>query len=109
KVFWERSVRRNSRMAIHLDACLQRRVAAWLCGASNAPGRGDVKPMNAERLLARFLRYVQIDTMARDDAGKYPSSAGQLELGRMIADELGAMGASEVVKDEHGIVRARLL
>jgi tripeptide aminopeptidase len=64
--------------------------------------------MNAERLLARFLRYAQIDTMARDDAGTYPSSSGQLELGRMLADELTAMGASDVEQDENGIVMATL-
>ena len=30
------------------------------------------------RLLERFLRYVRIDTTAREDAGTYPSSEGQL-------------------------------
>ena len=64
--------------------------------------------MNAERLLTRFLRYVQIPTTARDDAGVYPSSPGQMELGRILADELRAMGASEVEQDEHGIVMATL-
>ena len=40
--------------------------------------------MNRERLLQRFLRYVKIDTTARENAGVYPSSPGQLELGRML-------------------------
>ncbi len=64
--------------------------------------------MNAERLLARFLRYVQIDTTAHDDAGRYPSSPGQIELGRMLAEELRTMGASEVEQDGQGIVMATL-
>ncbi len=64
--------------------------------------------MNAERLLARFLRYVQIDTTVRDDAGTYPSSPGQIELGRMLAEELRTMGASDVEQDGHGIVMATL-
>jgi di/tripeptidase len=33
--------------------------------------------MNAERLLARFLQYVQIDTTANEASQSYPSSAGQ--------------------------------
>jgi tripeptide aminopeptidase len=64
--------------------------------------------MNAERLLERFLRYVRVDTTAREDAGVYPSSPGQIELGKMLADELRAMGASEVEQDKHGIVTATL-
>lgn len=64
--------------------------------------------MNNERLLARFLRYVRIDTTAREGVDVYPSSAGQFELGRILADELRAMGASEVEQNKHGIVTATL-
>ena len=42
--------------------------------------------MDSERLLQRFLRYVQIDTTACEGAATYPSSAGQLTLGRMLVD-----------------------
>lgn len=62
--------------------------------------------MNADRLLERFLRYVRIDTMADDSSSTYPSSAGQLELGRLLADELRAMGLADVEMDEHGLVYA---
>ena len=41
--------------------------------------------MNRDRLLQRFLRYVQIDTTARPEAEGYPSSPGQLELGRLCS------------------------
>ena len=44
--------------------------------------------MNSQRLLERFLRYVQIDTTARQDTEDYPSSPGQLELGRLLVAEL---------------------
>jgi tripeptide aminopeptidase len=64
--------------------------------------------MDAERLLQRFLRYVQIDTTARDGAEIYPSSPGQLELGRMLAEELRGMGLTSVEHDEHGLVMATL-
>jgi tripeptide aminopeptidase len=60
--------------------------------------------MNSERLLERFLRYVQVDTTAVENAGRYPSSPGQLELGRMLVEELRAMGITDAEQDEHGIV-----
>ena len=62
--------------------------------------------MNRQRLLERFLRYVKIDTTARDGAEAYPSSPGQLELGRLLVDELRAMGLADARQDEHGIVLA---
>jgi len=62
--------------------------------------------INRQRLLDRFLRYVRIDTTAVDDAGVYPSSPGQMELGAMIAEELAGMGAADVVQDQHGVVMA---
>ena len=60
--------------------------------------------INRERLLERFLRYVKVDTTAVEDAGKYPSSDGQLELGKTLVDELKAMGIENAAQDEFGIV-----
>ena len=62
--------------------------------------------MNRERLLERFLQYVTIDTMARDDTSQYPSSPGQLELGRLVVDQLRQIGVEDAAQDEHGIVMA---
>ena len=62
--------------------------------------------INSERLLERFLRYVHVDTTAVENAGCYPSSAGQLELGRILVEELRAIGLSDAQQDEHGIVMA---
>ncbi|MBN1910806.1 MAG: peptidase T [Pirellulales bacterium] len=64
--------------------------------------------MNRDRLLERFLRYIAIDTMAQGDAEGYPSSPGQLELGRLLLGELQAMGLADAQQDEHGIVTATL-
>ncbi len=61
-----------------------------------------------DTLLDRFCRYVKVETTAVEDAGKYPSSPGQLELGRMLADELRALKVDGVAMDEHGIVTATL-
>lgn len=62
--------------------------------------------INRERLLARFLRYVQVDTTAVEGASCYPSSPGQLTLGAMLVEELRAMGIEDVSHSEHGIVMA---
>ena len=70
--------------------------------------RPAVPLMNADRLLERFLRYVQIDTTAREGAGVYPSSPGQIELGRLILGELQAMGLADATQNAHGIVVATL-
>ncbi|MBI1249554.1 peptidase T [bacterium] len=60
--------------------------------------------MSRERLLQRFLRYVQIDTTAGEPGEKYPSSDGQLLLGKMLAGELQSMGVDDAEQDEHGLV-----
>lgn len=62
--------------------------------------------INHARLLGRFLRYVQIDTTADENAGKYPSSPGQLVLGKLLVDELREMGLKQVEQDSHGLVWA---
>ena len=64
--------------------------------------------MNHQRLLERFLRYVQIDTTARPDAEDYPSSPGQLDLGRLLLGELQALGLADARQNRHGIVLATI-
>jgi tripeptide aminopeptidase len=60
------------------------------------------------KLLERFCRYVRIDTQANEKATTYPSSPGQLELGRLLAEELRALGLRDAAKDEYGIVMATI-
>jgi tripeptide aminopeptidase len=64
--------------------------------------------MNNQRLLERFLRYVAVDTMANDESDTYPSSPGQLELGKQVAAELRELGLADVSHDEHGIIMATI-
>src|SRR5438445_13034796 len=59
-----------------------------------------------EALLSRFCRYVRIDTQADERATTYPSSVGQLELGRLLVHELQALGLTDAAQDAHGIVMA---
>ena len=57
-------------------------------------------------LLDRFLRYVKIDTQADETSSTYPSTAKQLTLSRMLADECRGLGLADVTCDEFGIVMA---
>ena len=61
-----------------------------------------------ETLLERFCRYVQFDTQADETAPTYPSSAGQLELGLLLVEELRGMGLQDASVDEHGIILATI-
>ena len=60
--------------------------------------------MNRQRLLERFLRYVQVDTTANEHQDEYPSSPGQWELGKMLVEELRGMGYENAHQDEHALV-----
>ncbi len=62
----------------------------------------------AEDLLERFLRYVQIDTQSRVDRERSPSTPGQLNLSRLLVEELQAIGLTDAALDEHGYVYATL-
>jgi tripeptide aminopeptidase len=59
-------------------------------------------------LLDRFCRYVRMDTQADESARTYPSSPGQLELGRLLAQELRDLGLRDAAQDKHGIVLATI-
>jgi len=61
-----------------------------------------------ESLIERFCRYVKVDTQAQDNAGTYPSSPGQMELGRILAGELRSVGLADAAIDDHGIVMATI-
>src|SRR5262245_46062368 len=58
--------------------------------------------------LERFLHYVQIDTQSDADSTSFPSTAKQLDLSRLLVDELRALGLDDARLDEHGYVFATL-
>jgi tripeptide aminopeptidase len=62
----------------------------------------------AEDAAERFLRYVQIDTQSDEDSAEYPSTAKQLDLLRLLVEELTAIGLEDAAIDEHGYVTATL-
>ncbi len=57
-----------------------------------------------DTLLDRFLRYVKVETTSVEETDKYPSSPGQLELARLLADELRALKVQDVSVSEHAVV-----
>lgn len=59
-----------------------------------------------DSLLDRFLRYVRIDTQADETSTSYPSTAKQLTLSRLLAEECKALGLDDVSCDQYGIVLA---
>ena len=60
-----------------------------------------------EKLLNRFLRYVSVDTQSNEESQSQPSALKELDLLRMLQDELKALGV-EVTLDEYGYVMASI-
>ena len=60
-----------------------------------------------EQLIDRFLRYVSVDTQSNPESESQPSAAKELDLLRMLKDELEAMGV-EAELDEYGYVMATI-
>ena len=58
-------------------------------------------------ILDRFLRYVAVDTQSNEESESQPSEAKELDLLRLLRDELTAMGV-EATLDEYGYVMASI-
>jgi tripeptide aminopeptidase len=56
-----------------------------------------------EKIEDRFLRYVSVDTQSNEESESQPSTANQLNLLKMLCDELLAMGVKAEL-DEYGYV-----
>lgn len=59
-------------------------------------------------LEERFLRYVKIDTQADESSPTNPSTAIQLDLQRVLVEELIELGASDVRLTDYGAVIATI-
>jgi len=73
-----------------------------------APFTSPLAEAIAPDVLDRFLRYVRIDTQSAREHEGTPSTPGQLELGRLLVDELQGLGLGDASVDEHGYVMATL-
>lgn len=57
-------------------------------------------------VLDRFLRYVTYDTQSDERSTTHPSTAKQLVLLRLLAEELRAIGLADAAVDDYGYVTA---
>ena len=62
----------------------------------------------AEDAAERLIRYARIDTQSDGDSETYPSTAKQLDLLRLLVDELREIGLEDVAIDGYGYVTATL-
>jgi tripeptide aminopeptidase len=61
-----------------------------------------------DTLVDRFLRYVTIDTQSDPKSSTQPSTEKQKNLGRLLVQELLAIGLSDAHMDEHAYVYATI-
>jgi len=61
-----------------------------------------------ESVVDRFLRYVKIDTQSDEHSSTVPSTAKQLTLADMLAEELRELGLDDAEVDGNGYVMATL-
>ena len=59
-------------------------------------------------LEERFLRYVRIDTQSDEESRDAPSTDKQLDLQRILADELAALGVGDVRITDYGCLLATI-
>jgi len=62
----------------------------------------------AERVVERFLRYVQFDTQSKEGVDEYPSTPGQRVFLQELSKELQALGLKDVELDSHFYLTATL-
>ena len=74
----------------------------------SAPYTSELAQALAPDLLDRFERYVRIDTQSERDREQSPSTPGQLDLGRVLVDELTQAGLTDASLDDNGYVTATL-
>lgn len=60
------------------------------------------------KLVDRFLGYVKYDTQSDENSTTIPSTESQLEFGKVLMEELKAIGMSDVEVDKNGFVTATL-
>jgi tripeptide aminopeptidase len=61
-----------------------------------------------QSVIDRFIRYIKIDTQSARKAESYPSTSKQLNLARLLVEELKALGLEDAAMDEYGYVTATL-
>jgi tripeptide aminopeptidase len=60
----------------------------------------------ASQLTQRFFRYLAISSQSDPRATTLPTTPGQHEMARELADELSRLGLDDIVIDDHATVTA---
>ena len=76
--------------------------------APRAPFSSPLAEQLAEDVLERFLRYVRVDTQAAYRTDERPSTEKQLDLSRLLVDELRELGLTDAELNEGHTVFATL-
>lgn len=61
-----------------------------------------------KQILDRFCKYISFPTTSDENSETYPSTKGQLVLGKYLVEELQSIGMTEVSMDENGYITATL-
>lgn len=61
-----------------------------------------------DKIVERFKKYIAVDTKSDETSDTVPSTKGQLELGRMLVEELKELGLEDIIQDKNGYVYATL-
>ncbi|MFD1953247.1 peptidase T [Paenibacillus thailandensis] len=61
-----------------------------------------------DELIERFTSYARLDTQSNEDNDVCPSTPGQLVLAKQLADELKAIGLTDISLDKNGYLMATL-
>ncbi len=66
--------------------------------------------INTDRMTDLFIKTVKIDTGSKEEnvGKKSPTTEGQIELGKLLSDELKSIGLKDVHIDKNGIVTGSL-
>ena len=57
-----------------------------------------------EKVTDKFLRYISVETTSDESGTTHPSSLKELDLSRMLVEEMKAMGIADASVDENGYV-----
>ena len=57
-----------------------------------------------EKVTDKFLRYISVETTSDENGTTHPSSLKELDLSRMLVEEMKAMGIADASLDENGYV-----
>lgn len=83
---------------------LQRRTIRLIKYLPPIGGRKGCVMSKRSRLIERFIKYTTFDTRSDPESTTTPSTKGQLELARVVADDLKNAGVKDVMLSEEGYI-----